>query len=53
MFTPFQKPPYTYPYDRSVDETTIAAAQNLGGNGGSEPERRRQRLRTWVAAKGD
>jgi hypothetical protein len=22
MFTPFHKPPYTYPYDRSVDETT-------------------------------
>jgi hypothetical protein len=22
MFTPFHKPPYTYPYGRSVDETT-------------------------------
>jgi hypothetical protein len=21
MFTPFRKPPYTYPYGRSVDET--------------------------------
>jgi hypothetical protein len=21
MFTPFQKPPYTYPYGRSIDET--------------------------------
>jgi hypothetical protein len=24
MFTPFHKPPYTYPYGRSVDETTTA-----------------------------
>jgi hypothetical protein len=23
VFTPFHKPPYTYPYGRSVDETTI------------------------------
>jgi hypothetical protein len=22
VFTPFHKPPYTYPYGRSVDETT-------------------------------
>jgi hypothetical protein len=22
VFTPFRKPPYTYPYGRSVDETT-------------------------------
>jgi hypothetical protein len=22
MFTPFHKPPYPYPYGRSVDETT-------------------------------
>jgi hypothetical protein len=25
VFTPFHKPPYSYPYDRSVDETTTMA----------------------------
>jgi hypothetical protein len=25
VFTPFHKPPYTYPYGRSVDETTTQA----------------------------
>jgi hypothetical protein len=25
MFTPFHKPPYPYPYGRSVDETTTYA----------------------------
>jgi hypothetical protein len=33
MFTPFHKPPYTYPYGRSVNETTtienIVAAKEL------------------------
>jgi hypothetical protein len=26
VFTPFHKPPYTYPYGRSVDETTTVEA---------------------------
>jgi hypothetical protein len=26
VFTPFHKPPYPYPYGRSVDETTTSAA---------------------------
>jgi hypothetical protein len=25
VFTPFHKPPYTYPYGRSVDKTTTAS----------------------------
>jgi hypothetical protein len=25
MFTPFHKPPYTYPYGKSVDKTTTIA----------------------------
>jgi hypothetical protein len=27
VFTPFHKPPYTYPYGRSIDETTTTAAR--------------------------
>jgi hypothetical protein len=30
MFTPFQKLPYTYPYGRSVDETTTLAPEFWG-----------------------
>jgi hypothetical protein len=36
VFTPFHKPPYTYPYSRSIDETTIAFASHINvpkGNG--------------------
>jgi hypothetical protein len=28
VFTPFHKPPYTYPYGRSVDETMTALAKS-------------------------
>jgi hypothetical protein len=28
VFTPFHKPPYTYPYGRSVDETTTRTVPN-------------------------
>jgi hypothetical protein len=32
VFTPFHKPPYTYPYGRSVDETTtVGVGQNASG----------------------
>jgi hypothetical protein len=30
MFTPFHKPPYTYPYGRSIDETTTRSDTVLG-----------------------
>jgi hypothetical protein len=30
VFTPFHKPPYTYPYGRSVDETTTYISLHLG-----------------------
>jgi hypothetical protein len=29
MFTPFHKPPYTYPYGRSIDETTTAVVDDV------------------------
>jgi hypothetical protein len=33
VFTPFHKPPYTYPFGRSVDETTTLRCDHLGYHG--------------------
>jgi hypothetical protein len=32
VFTPFHKPPYTYPYGRSVDKTTTGQEVVVGGD---------------------
>jgi hypothetical protein len=29
VFTPFHKPPYTYPYGRSIDETTTSTTVSI------------------------
>jgi hypothetical protein len=38
VFTPFHKPPYTYPYGRSVDKTMIVGAHRGARASGIDPD---------------